>query len=972
MSVLPSNYDLGRIIRSVGASPPAQRTIPEHLAERGKGWVAALQARAASIPSIERIAGEISERWDSWQNGVTGQGTSRDKTTYGYVLPDRLLADTELSAIYHHDDMGGRMVDIVPQEMFRQGFWVHTGDPGLDAVCKEKHRQLDTRQNLMEGQQWGRCFGGGATLIGCDDGLPMEEPLRAENANDVDFLLTFDRRYVWPLTYYSGIGSKMGKVETYLVTSTNASGYLALSTAVVHESRLILHRGMPTAAREKLQLASWDLSVYQRAYAVLRQFNVGWAATEQLMADGNQAVFTIGGLQAIIAAGGEEMLRERIKAMDQFRSVVNGIVLDADSGESFKRESASLEGWPQTLNAQMVRLSAAVEVPVTILMGQSPAGMNATGESDYRNFYDRIGSKQTNDAAPQIERLTIVWFKTKAGRKALEAARSRGQQITSVEARFPNLWRETPKDKAARELSIAQRDQIYATIQTFSPDQIALVRGQADGFDKEIVLSREEAKALEERVHTALGLPEVDDAEEPGEGAEEVPTIELTQEDMEAIVTVDEARKQMDLDPIGDERGQMTLAEIKKGAALKPEPEPPAEKPDPEPKPDPEDPEEDPSGGGGGGGTKDGVGGPDGGDDGGGSKSFGHADAKERPRTFTLQRDDDETGVSGTGEVAHGVLWANGKVTLSWLTETSSVTQFDDFGHVLKVHGHGGKTRVLFHDEKRADAWMPIRSRLRLDAVDPKKLQEKEAKKAAAAAKDMSKAAWAKTHEAQQASKHAAANPKDKGAQAKAAQANKDAASAHQSAGAAWENATHTAEPGSGRFQASAAVMADHAHQSGVHQKEAVAHEGKTEEGAGGGGFDEGKHSRDETGKFDAAEDAKAYAEDKSRRAWEMTRAALEAQQDGFAPTSSNPSAGAPVAVTATRAAQRAHEDAVGAWRIAAEALPNGSMNARAAAGTQMTHQQQADKHAREAARMGSATGMPGGWADPQPQSGTP
>ncbi len=39
-------------------------------------------------------------------------------------------------------------------------------------------------------------------------------------------------------------------------------------------------------------------------------------------------------------------------------------------------------------------------MPVTILMGQSPAGMNATGESDFRWHYDRIKSRQTLHIAP--------------------------------------------------------------------------------------------------------------------------------------------------------------------------------------------------------------------------------------------------------------------------------------------------------------------------------------------------------------------------------------------------------------------------------------------------------------------------------------------------------------------------------------------------------------------------------------------
>ncbi len=382
---------------------------------------------------------------------------------------------------------------------------------------------------------------------------------------------------VWPLTYYQG-GIKNGQVETYMITSV---GHEAVATAVVHESRLIIHRGMPTAARERAFLASWDLSVFQRAYTALRQFNTGWSSTETLMADGSQAVYTIGGLQAIIASGGEALLRERVRAMDMFRSVVRGIVLDADAKETFERKGASLEGWYQTLGAQQLRLAAAVEVPVTILMGQSPAGMNATGESDFRWFYDRIRSKQTNDLAPMIEHLTTIWLRTKAGSKALAKAKKLGQAIAHVAATFPDLWRETPKDRAAREYSIAQRDQIYIVTNVFSPDKVALTRGRPGGFDTEVILGDKEVADLERRMETNLIIAEDENAIDPGgEGADTgatlpqdapagtIPTdarpeIPLTSTDAGAVVTVNEARESMGLPAFLGPEGKMTLLEFK-------------------------------------------------------------------------------------------------------------------------------------------------------------------------------------------------------------------------------------------------------------------------------------------------------------------------------------------------------------------------------------------------------------------------
>ena len=64
------------------------------------------------------------------------------------------------------------------------------------------------------------------------------------------------------------------------------------------------------------------------------------------------------------------------------------------------------------------------------------------------------------------------------------------------------------------------------------------------------------------------------------------------------------------------------------------------------------------------------------------------------PRNFVLNRVEDESGVSGTGPVAEGTVYWNGKATLVWRTETSSVAVYDSIEDLERVHGHGGKTKI--------------------------------------------------------------------------------------------------------------------------------------------------------------------------------------------------------------------------------------------------------------------------------------
>jgi hypothetical protein len=68
-------------------------------------------------------------------------------------------------------------------------------------------------------------------------------------------------------------------------------------------------------------------------------------------------------------------------------------------------------------------------------------------------------------------------------------------------------------------------------------------------------------------------------------------------------------------------------------------------------------------------------------------------------RRFVLQRDEDETGVSGVGQVAEGVEFTDGRVALRWIVgEHRSTVTWDNIDNVEAIHGHNGRTRIVWVD----------------------------------------------------------------------------------------------------------------------------------------------------------------------------------------------------------------------------------------------------------------------------------
>jgi hypothetical protein len=67
-------------------------------------------------------------------------------------------------------------------------------------------------------------------------------------------------------------------------------------------------------------------------------------------------------------------------------------------------------------------------------------------------------------------------------------------------------------------------------------------------------------------------------------------------------------------------------------------------------------------------------------------------------RRFALNRDEDKTGISGTGYVADGVQFRNMKCVMCWRSANSSIAVYDSIEVLTRIHGHDGKTTVEWID----------------------------------------------------------------------------------------------------------------------------------------------------------------------------------------------------------------------------------------------------------------------------------
>ncbi|MBY0396481.1 MAG: hypothetical protein K2X91_08435 [Thermoleophilia bacterium] len=72
-----------------------------------------------------------------------------------------------------------------------------------------------------------------------------------------------------------------------------------------------------------------------------------------------------------------------------------------------------------------------------------------------------------------------------------------------------------------------------------------------------------------------------------------------------------------------------------------------------------------------------------------------------RDRRFHFERVEDVSGVSGTGVVATGILFADGQAIVRWIVgdKPQSTVLYSSLHDAEAIHGHDGKTRLVFDDD---------------------------------------------------------------------------------------------------------------------------------------------------------------------------------------------------------------------------------------------------------------------------------
>lgn len=354
----------------------------------------------------------------------------------------------------------------------------------------QKLQQLEAQAKFFEAFVWARVFGGSIMVLGIDDGGrgddSMAQPLDEKDIRKFEFLAVFDRWDVDVYTWYRDPKhEKFGLPETYRIRQTASAGGTdsPMANQIVHETRTIRFDGTMVNRRRRIRNAGWADSIYIKISDVIRDFASAWGGAAHLMQDFAQMVFKMKGLQAAVSSDRSGLVLKRMTLMDMSRSMTRAIPIDAD-GEEIERQQTPISGMPEMLDRFALRLAAAAHIPVTRLFGQSPAGLNATGDADIRNFYDYIGGLQIRDMLPKLNRVLHLLFISKDGPTG-------GVEPKNWSVAFNPLWQLDEAQLATMRKTQADTDASYITNQVLTPEEVAMSRFGGDAYSVETTLDTE-------------------------------------------------------------------------------------------------------------------------------------------------------------------------------------------------------------------------------------------------------------------------------------------------------------------------------------------------------------------------------------------------------------------------------------------------------------------------------------------------
>ena len=350
---------------------------------------------------------------DGYSNAAAFLGEDSPLLSSGTFLRSDLTSDPErLTAMYRESWLTMRIIDMPSEDMTRA--WYRLSTPLPEEALRDLRRleaKHSVRQEITNAIRWARLYGGSLAVM-----VIRGEEDRLDRPLDTEMLLPDCFQGLLVLDRAQGIQPSaelvadlddpdFGLPLSYTVNLETG----AWKTVTIHHSRVLRFIGRELPQMEAVRENYWGASEMEHIQDELQKRSAASANIAQLIFQANITTLKMSDYGEVLNTGTDEQRRNVEEVMgyeNRFRTSYGLQLLSKD--DSLENHIYSFAGLSGIYEQFMMDMAGAAEIPATRLFGRSPQGMNATGESDLRNYYELISQMQERHLRPALEKLLPV------------------------------------------------------------------------------------------------------------------------------------------------------------------------------------------------------------------------------------------------------------------------------------------------------------------------------------------------------------------------------------------------------------------------------------------------------------------------------------------------------------------------------------------------------------------------------------
>lgn len=393
--------------KSRNRRPAPRRPVPNrgHTAgAQGQGQ-GAVVANSAGF-QLARAAGAGGR--GGYANPVTGAGGGRDKSHQGYFYPS-WFTPQYLETLYLESGAVRKFIDIPVDDLFVRWRTFTADDPDTPALMEQGERETNLVVSLGNAMKAGRLYGTGM-LVPMTREAPLNTPLNVDavRPGDLTHFLVFHRYQCHSaIMDYDPFSPGYGR-PLYYRFSLRHGGSLD-----VHPSRVLRFDGIspltPNGFASYQQ--DWGLTALHGVLTSIMQAAGASSDITQMVTEANLKVMKIHRLETLVGDQPEndpDALPLKARHEMNLSNIGAFNMLYIDKEDDFLRIATAFTGLPELLDRYERQMARDADIPATRFSGQSPIGMNATGESDMVNYAMRVAEQQKRDLTTPLVTLDAI------------------------------------------------------------------------------------------------------------------------------------------------------------------------------------------------------------------------------------------------------------------------------------------------------------------------------------------------------------------------------------------------------------------------------------------------------------------------------------------------------------------------------------------------------------------------------------